>query len=333
MSGALLGNYLIGLREGLEATLVVTILVAFLVKSGRRERLGQVWIGVVTAVLISVGFGAMLTYVSRDLLNFRQQELFEATTSILAVTFVTWMIFWMRRFARSLATDLRGRLEQAIGLGSLAVMVMAFLAVAREGLETALLFYAAAQGATTSSGPLVGISLGVLTAVGLGLFLYAGAIRINLTTFFRWTGLALIVVAAGIFKYGVHDLQESGLVPGLSSYAFDISAVYDGSSWYAALLGGMINFTPTPTVLETVAWVAYLVPVLVLFLTPPRRIAQPAPAGSVTQSSSAGTATQPDAPGGVTKPASPGGVTKPASPGGVTQQPASASAMAPPASA
>ena len=166
---------------------------------------------------LSVAFGAVLTYVAEDLLDFKQKELFEAVTSILAVVFVTWMIFWMRRFSRSLAKDLRGRLEEAIGLGTFAVVVMAFLAVAREGLETALLFYAAAQGATTSAGPLIGISLGVLTAVGLGWFLYAGAIRINLSVFFRWTGLALIIVAAGIFKYGVHDLQESGVLPGLST--------------------------------------------------------------------------------------------------------------------
>ena len=268
MSGALLGNYLIGLREGLEAALVVSILIAFLVKSGRKERLGQVWLGVGAAILLSIAFGFVLTYVAEDLLSFQQKELFEAVTSILAVVFVTWMIFWMRRFSRQLAKDLRGRLEEAIGLGSFAVVVMAFLAVAREGLETALLFYAAAQGATTSSGPLIGISLGALTAVVLGWFIYAGAIRINLTTFFRWTGLGLILVAAGIFKYGVHDLQESGLLPGLTTYAFDLSGSYDGSSWYGALLSGMVNFTATPTVLETIAWAAYLVPVLILFLWP-----------------------------------------------------------------
>jgi high-affinity iron transporter len=284
VSHAFLGNYLIGLREGLEATLVVSILVAFLVKSDRRARLPQVWVGVATAVVVSVAFGAVLTYVAEDLLDHERKELFEAVTSILAVVFVTWMIFWMRRFARSLAKDLRGRLEQAIGMGTFAVVVMAFLAVAREGLETALLFYAAAQGATTSSGPLLGIAAGVVTAIGLGWFIYAGAIRINLAVFFRWTGLALILVAAGIFKYGVHDLQESGLLPGLTTYAFDLSGSYDGSAWYAALLGGMINFTATPTVLEAIAWAAYLVPVVVLFLLPQRGIAPVAPPAEASPS-------------------------------------------------
>ncbi len=279
--GALLGNYLIGLREGLEATLVVSILIAFLVKSGRRERLGQVWLGVAAAVVVSVAFGFVLTYVANDLLTGAQQELFEAITSLLAVTFVTWMIFWMRSFARSLAKDLRGRLEDAIGLGTFAVVIMAFLAVAREGLETTMLFYAAAQGATTASGPLVGIILGVLTAIALGWFIYFGAVRVNLTTFFRWTGLGLILVAAGIFKYGVHDLQEANVLPGLTSFAFDISHHYNGSTWYAALLDGMFNFTASPTVLEVIAWLVYLVPVLVLFLLPARAVtpaAAPEPA-------------------------------------------------------
>jgi high-affinity iron transporter len=283
VSGAVLGNYLIGLREGLEATLVVSILVAFLVKSGRRQHLGQVWLGVGVAVLLSAAFGFVLTYVSQDLMSFRQQELFGGVASILAVVFVTWMVFWMRSFARLLAADLRGKLEHAIGLGTFAVIVMAFLAVAREGLETALLFYANAQssqsgGGTGEAGPLLGITLGVLSAAALGWFIYAGAVRVNLAKFFRWTGLVLIVVAAGIFKYGIHDLQEAGLLGGGTTYAFDISRHYDGSSWYAALLGGMFNFNATPTVLETIAWALYLVPVLVLFLLPTRSAPRPVPA-------------------------------------------------------
>jgi high-affinity iron transporter len=266
---AFLGNYLIGLREGLEATLVVTILIAFLVKSDRREKLAPVWLGVVAAVAISVGFGAFLFYVS-DVLSFEQRELFDAVTSVVAVCFVTWMIFWMRRFARKLAGDLRSKLEQAISLGTVAVVAMAFFAVVREGLETATLFFAAAQGASTTAGPLLGISAGLVTAVAIGWLLYLSAVRINLAVFFKWTGLLLILVAAGIFKYGVHDFQEAGILPGINTLAFDISSWYDPSAWYAALLGGMFNLTPAPTVLEAVAWVAYAVPVLVAFLVPAR---------------------------------------------------------------
>ncbi|GAA0729750.1 FTR1 family protein [Dactylosporangium roseum] len=267
--------YLIGLREGLEITLVVSILVAFLVKSDRRHLLKWVWAGVAAAAAISIGFATLLEVGATEL-SFEQQETFEAVASFVAVAFVTWMIFWMRRMARRMAAELRGKLEEAIQVGTFAVAGMAFLAVIREGLETSILFYAAAQGAKDTAQPLIGISLGLLTAVVLGWLLYASAIRINLTKFFTWTGALLVLVAAGIFKYGVHDLQESGLVPGLNTYAFDLTKALPPDAWYAELLRGMFNFTPQPTVLETIAWVGYGIPVLVLFLLPLLRKQQPA---------------------------------------------------------
>ncbi|BBH69840.1 iron transporter [Actinoplanes sp. OR16] len=268
--------YLIGLREGLEITLVVSILVAFLVKTDRTPLLRHVWIGVAAAAVISIAVAALLQ-VGIARLSFTQQELFEAIASFVAVAFVTWMIFWMRRMARSIGSELRGRLEDAIAVGPLAIASVAFLAVIREGLETSILFYAAAQGATDSIRPLIGISLGMLTAVALGWLLYVSAVRINLSRFFAWTGALLVLVAAGIAKYGVHDLQESGVLPGLNDQAFDVSGAFPPETWYAELLRGMINFTPAPTVLETVAWLAYGIPVLLLFLWPARTTA-PAPA-------------------------------------------------------
>ncbi|MFF0862663.1 iron uptake transporter permease EfeU [Nonomuraea sp. NPDC003560] len=268
-------SYLIGLREGLEATLVVSVLIAFLVKSDRKDKLPQVWTGVAAAVALSVGFGALLTFTAANL-GHMGQELFDAITSLLAVAFVTWMIFWMRRTARALSGELRGKLSDALQMGSLAVVVMAFLAVAREGLETALLFFAAVQGATATVDPLLGIALGLLTSVVIGWGLYRSALKINLTKFFTWTGLLLILVAAGIFKYGVHDLQEANILPGLSSYAFDISAVLPADSWYGALLSGMLNITPQPSIAEAVAWIVYLAPTLFLFLLPQRVKTTPA---------------------------------------------------------
>jgi high-affinity iron transporter len=277
--------YLIGLREGLEITLVVSILVAFLVKSDRKHLLRFVWAGVAAAALLSIGFTVMLD-VGAATLTFEQQELFEATASFVAVVFVTWMIFWMRRMARRMAAELRGRLEEAIKVGSFAVAGMAFLAVVREGLETSILFYAAAQGAKDTAEPLIGISLGLLTAVVLGWLLYASAVRINLTKFFMWTGALLVLVAAGIFKYGVHDLQESGALPGLDTHAYDITKAFPPDAWYAELLRGMFNFTPQPTVLETIAWVAYGIPVLILFLLPLlRKPAAPKPAAEPVSTS------------------------------------------------
>ncbi|WP_030434991.1 iron uptake transporter permease EfeU, partial [Actinoplanes subtropicus] len=272
----MLATYLIGLREGLEATLVVSILIAFLVKSERKDKLKLVWIGVAAAVAVSVIFGWLLSYTETTLLqDYRQQELFEAVTSIAAICFVTWMIFWMRRAARGIAGELRNKLQDALAVGSLAVGFMAFLAVVREGLETSLIFYAAVQGANLDGGPLFALIGGILTAVAIGYLMYATAVRINLTVFFRWTGVLLILVAAGIFKYGVHSLQEATVLPGVNDIAYHAAGVLDPSTWYATLLAGMFNVTAEPTVLEVLAWVLYAVPVLVLFLWPARK---PAPA-------------------------------------------------------
>ncbi|GGK86097.1 iron uptake transporter permease EfeU [Mangrovihabitans endophyticus] len=287
----MLATYLIGLREGLEATLVVSILIAFLVRSNRKDRLVQVWSGVGLAVALSVFFGWLLNYTSTALLQkSEQRELFEAITSIAAVVFVTWMIFWMRTAARTIAGTLRSKLTDALAVGSVAVAVMAFLAVVREGLETSLIFYSAVQGAAIDGSPLYALIGGVLSAVAIGYLMYATAVRINLSVFFTWTGALLILVAAGIFKYGVHDLQESGVLAGLNTLAYDISGVLDPGAWYTALLTGMFNVTPTASVLEVVAWVAYGVPVLLLFLRPARKVPAPKP---VTPTTPAPAAPQP----------------------------------------
>jgi high-affinity iron transporter len=132
------------------------------------------------------------------------------------------------------------------------------------------------QGATTTATPLIGISLGLVTAIVIGWGIYRSALKINLTTFFTWTGLLLILVAAGIFKYGVHDLQEANVLPGLSTFAFDINGIMPADSWYGTLLAGMLNITPQPSVLEAIAWVVYLVPTLVIFLLPQRAKKTPA---------------------------------------------------------
>jgi high-affinity iron transporter len=279
----MLATYLIGLREGLEATLVVSILVAFLVKSQRKDRLKQVWAGVGLAVAVSVFFGWLLSYTETSLLqDYKQQELFEAITSIAAVCFVTWMIFWMRRAARGIAGELRNKLQDALAVGSVAVGFMAFLAVVREGLETSLIFYSAVQGANLDGGPLYALIGGIATAIAIGYLMFATAVRINLSIFFTVTGTLLILVAAGIFKYGVHDLQEAGVLPGIGTIAYHIGGVLDPSTWYAALLAGMFNITSEPTVLEVIAWVAYGVPTLALFLWRPRRKPAAAPAPVAT---------------------------------------------------
>jgi high-affinity iron transporter len=264
-----IANYLIGLREGLEAALVVSILVAYLVKVGRRDRLAPVWVGVLGAVAVSLLFGALLTFSSNQM-SFTAQEAFGGTLSIVAVAFVTWMVFWMRRTARSLSTELRGRLDAALAMGTGALVLTAFLAVGREGLETSLFIWSAIQATGQNTQPVLGAALGLLTAVVIGYLFYKGALRINLAKFFLWTGAVLIVVAAGVLSYGVHDLQEAGVLPGLNNLAFDVSGAVPPDSWYGTLLRGPVNFTPATTWLQAVAWLAYLVPVFVLFLRPAR---------------------------------------------------------------
>ena len=259
------GNYLIGLREGLEASLVVCILIAYLVKTGRRDRLAPVWTGIAAAVVLSMAFGAVLQFGSTQL-TFEAQEALGGTLSIIAVGLVTWMVFWMRRTARHLKSELHGKLDAAIAMGTFALVTTAFLAVGREGLETALFIWSAVQATGDGYNPLIGATLGLLTSVVLGWLFYRGALKINLAKFFTWTGAMLVVVAAGVLAYGVHDLQEAGWLPGLHNQAFDISSTIPKDSWYGTLLKGVFNFQPDPTVFQIVVWVAYLVPTLALFL-------------------------------------------------------------------
>jgi high-affinity iron transporter len=271
----MLANYLIGLREGLEASLVVSILATFLVKSGHRDRLRYLWIGVGAALAAAVTGWALLQFITAlTARSFTAQETIGGVMSILAVGFVTWMIFWMRKASRSLKKELTDRLDRALQVGPGAVALLAFLAVFREGIESAFIVYASAATATTAS-PLIGVLLGMATSVLLGLGIYRGAVRINLGTFFTWTGGLLILVAAGIFAYGLHDLQEANLLPGLETLAFDISHIIPPSSWYGVLLKGVFNFNPAPTVIEATAWLVYLVPVLALYLRPVRRKVPP----------------------------------------------------------
>ena len=274
----MLANYLIGLREGLEAALVVTILVAYLVRTDRRNLLPRIWAGVGLAVGVSLAFGALLTYGPRGL-TFEAQEAIGGTLSILAVCFVTWMIFWMARAARGMSGELRGQIDQAADGSRWSLVVVAVLAVGREGLETALFLWAATQAGTRDAAgsatptwePLLGAALGIATAVVLGYLLYRGAITINLSRFFAWTGGFLILVAAGVLSYGVHDLQEAGILPGLHTIAFDVSGTVDPGSWYAVLLKGVFNFSPVTTVLEASVWVLYVVPTMLLFVRGVRR--------------------------------------------------------------
>ncbi|MQY07956.1 iron uptake transporter permease EfeU [Actinomadura macrotermitis] len=268
----LLGNFLIGLREGLEAALVVSILIAYLVKTGNRAALLPVWIGVGAAVALAACFGAALSAASA-VMQFKTQELFGGILSIVAVGLVTWMVFWMRKAARFLKAELEGKLEGALSLGPVALGTVAFLAVSREGLETALFLWTNINNSAGAAEPIVGAFLGLATAVLLGYLLYRGGLKLNLKRFFTWTGGALIVVAAGVFGYGFHDLQEAEALPGLKAVALKPGEFFQqfghAGDWMQTVFQGVLNVTPQITWLQLVMWALYLVPVMVLFLRPP----------------------------------------------------------------
>ncbi|CAG7647375.1 iron uptake transporter permease EfeU [Actinacidiphila bryophytorum] len=279
-------SFLIGLREGLEAGLIVSILVATLVRAEAKSRLPQVWTGVLAAVALSMSFGAVLTFTAANL-SATAQEAFGGTLSVVAVAFVTAMVFWMRRSARHLSGEIKQKVTAALAMGGGMMVLTSFLAVGREGLETALFLWTTGRAAGESSGPLLGAAIGLVIAAGLCWGLYRRVLKINLTRFFTATGVVLIVIASGVLGYGLRDLQEGGVLPGGSALAFDLSAHIDAGSWYAALLQGVLNLTPAMTWLQVAAYVSYLATVMTLFVHGVRQpAAQPKPAPAVKAESS-----------------------------------------------
>ena len=271
-----LANFLIALREGVEAALIVGVVAAYLVKVGRKNLLPKVWLGVVIAAAIPLSLGAIMTW-GPYTLSFQAQEILGGTLSLVAVAMVTWMILWMssnsRQFARKLREDTAAQLASDSDWG---VVWIAFIAVAREGIETALFVWATIKSSAESAiaAPALGVITGLLVAVVIGWLIYTGAARINLSVFFNITGLLLIFVAAGIVSYGIGDLQESSVLPGWGVPIYDITAYLDGSvyswlttsSWWWTLLEAMFNVNASPTHLQLIGWVLYIVIILPLFL-------------------------------------------------------------------
>ncbi|MFI6369832.1 iron uptake transporter permease EfeU [Streptomyces sp. NPDC050546] len=286
-------SFLIGLREGLEAGLVVSVLVATLVRAGARTRLPQVWTGVLAAIALSMSFGAVLTFTAASL-STTAQEAFGGALSIVAVAFVTAMVFWMRRSARGLAGEIKEKVTGALTMGAGVLVLTSFLAVGREGLETALFLWTTARAADESAGPLTGAGVGLVLAALLCWGLYRRVLSINLTRFFTVTGAVLVVIAAGVLGYGLRDLQEGGVLPGGTAYAVDLSGGVDAGSWYSTLLQGVLNLTPTMTWLQVVGYVGYLGVVLPLFVRGTRAVAPPAsPAPDAPAPAPAPTPTRP----------------------------------------
>ena len=271
-----LANFLIALREGVEAALIVGVVAAYLVKVGRRNLLPKVWFGVIIAAALPLSLGAIMTW-GPYTLSFQAQEILGGTLSLVAVAMVTWMILWMssnsRQFARKLREDTAAQLASGSEWG---VVWIAFIAVAREGIETALFVWATIKSSAENAiaAPALGVVTGLVVAVIIGWLIYTGAARINLSIFFNITGLLLIFVAAGIVSYGIGDLQEASVIPGWGTPIYDITAYLDGSvyswlttsSWWWTLLEAMFNVNASPTHLQLIGWVLYIVIILPLFL-------------------------------------------------------------------
>jgi high-affinity iron transporter len=260
----MLSTFLIALREGLEAALIVGILVAYVVKTGRRNLLVPIWTGVGVALAASFALGGFLSFTSAELSE-RGEQFFAGTTSFLAVGLVTWMVFWMKRAARTLKDELHGKVDSALSAGPLALAAAAFFAVAREGLETALFVYTNFKTVAATSSASIGLIAGLALAVILGYLIYNRSIRINLSKFFSVTGIALIIVAAGVLSYGVHEFQELGWIPGDGSYAWDISSIMAKDSIAGTILAGTIGFDVNTSWVQLFFYASYLAIVLRLY--------------------------------------------------------------------
>ncbi len=261
--------FLVALREGIEAALIISILLAYLKQVGARDRQNLIWWGTGAAIVVSVLVGTVIFSADAEFEG-EAEEIFEGLVTLIAVGVLTWMIFWMRRQGARVKSELQERVDTALLTGGFALAALAFVAVLREGVETALFIFAASQGTAVESGgvgaQVAGAALGLAIAVALGALLYRGGLKLNLRVFFRITGLLLIVVAAGLFAYALHELQEAGWLPMLSGTAFDISATLPDDSGVGGILRAIFGYQANPTWLEITGWFAYLVVVGGLFL-------------------------------------------------------------------
>ncbi|GAA0593532.1 FTR1 family protein [Kutzneria viridogrisea] len=261
-------NLVIGLREGLEIGLVVSILLAAVRKAAPGRSTAPIWLGVLAAALLSLGFGAVLAF-SRAELTLTAQAVFGGLLSLAAVGLVTWMIFWMRRTARGLSAELREQVGQALSVGTGALALTAFLAVAREGLETALFLWTTVQASGDTVAPLVGAAIGLAVALLLCWLIVRSSVRLNLGAFFSRTAVLLVVIAAGVLAYGLGELQTAGIIPGRNWLAFDLSTVLSTDSWWVSLISGITNLSPRMTVLQVATYLAYAAIVLHALLRRP----------------------------------------------------------------
>ncbi|WP_375477827.1 iron uptake transporter permease EfeU [uncultured Nostoc sp.] len=259
--------FLIMFREGVEAALVVGIIASYLKQTGRTHLMKSVWLGIVLATFVCLAVAIFLQITSQDFPQ-QEQELFAGVISIVAVGVLTWMVFWMRRAARSIKGELQSQVEAAIqsgDKGGIALVGMAFFAVLREGLETVVFLLATFQQNLGIQAP-VGALFGYAAAVAVGVGIYQGGIRINLRRFFKWTGAFIILVAAGLLASGVRAFHEAGVWNLLQTVVFDASGILPNNGFVGSLLAGFFGYNDAPTVSEVIVYFGYLIPTMLLFL-------------------------------------------------------------------
>jgi len=275
--GFLTTGLLTGLREGVEAALIVSIILAYLAKTGNQRQFGKIWLGAGAAIVLSVAVGLLL-FSTVGGFETPAEQIFEGFAMLIAAAVVTWMLFWMRRTSANIKGQLQAGVDRALLEGGVfGLGVLAFTAVIREGIETALFLMGQATAAgTEASSTLVGAIIGLLIAVAIGYGLYRGARVINLRTFFSWTGIALIFIAAGLLSHAVHEFVEIGWITVGTSQAFDISAVLphepDAGAFgvIGSILRALVGYTSTPEWVTFLSWLVYVVAVLALYLRPIR---------------------------------------------------------------
>ena len=276
--GSFTSGLLTGLREGVEAALIVSIVLAYLVRSGRGDQAGRIWLGTGLAVGLSLALGIVLF---NTVGSFEEpyEQIFEGTTMLVAAGVVTWMLFWMRRQAASVKGELQAAVDRAVAGGaSWGLAILAFSAVIREGLETSLFLVGQATSNRLEAGwILLGALVGLVIAVGLGFGFYRGSRRLNLGSFFRWTGIALVFIAAGLLSKGIHEFIEIGALGNgpWTATAFDISGVLSHDTGIGAFLRALFGYSAAPEILTLGVHLTYVVAILALYLRPVRRSSPP----------------------------------------------------------
>jgi high-affinity iron transporter len=270
--GSVVAGYVTGLREGVEAALIVSIILAYLAKTGNRQHFTKIWIGTIAAIALSLVLGVVIFFTVGELQQ-PYEQLFEAGAMLLAASVLTWMLFWMRRQARNVKGELQAAVDRVLSNGSgWGLAALAFMAVIREGVETALFITGQVFAASSEEGGEISIALGALlglaSAAVIGWVVYIGARRINYGTFFRVTGVVLVFIAAGLVASAVHELVEVGVITFATQPVFDITAVLPDDSGIGQILHALFGYRSAPELIAVVAYLAYLVPVLIFYLRP-----------------------------------------------------------------